>query len=115
MTMFLILPREAPKAFEGLSPEHMRRIIDRYACWGERLQQAGKLLGGNKLRDGEGRVLQGRSGNIVMTEGPFGETDEIVGGYWLVEAQDYNDAVQLAADCPHLEFGSLEVREVEAL
>lgn len=60
------------------------------------------------------RGLQGRGGNIVLTDGLFGETDDIVAGYWLVEARDYDEVVQLASDCPHLEFGSLEVRPVEA-
>ncbi len=114
MAMFLILPREAPEAFGGLSSDQLRRVLDKYATWGEQLREAGKILGGNKLRDGEGRVLRGRGGNIVVTDGPFGETDEIVGGYWLVEARDYDDVVQLSNDCPHLEFGSLEVRQVEA-
>ena len=53
-----------------------------------------------------------RDGNIVATDGPFAETKEQLGGYYLIEARDLNEAIQTAAGCPSARFGSVEVRPI---
>jgi hypothetical protein len=51
-----------------------------------------------------------------VTDGPYAETKEIIGGYWIISAENYDEAVELTRDCPSLEFGArMEVREVEPL
>ena len=116
MATFMLIARDVPQDLSDVSPEDMQRIIEKYVAWGQRLEAAGKKKHGHKLRDGEGRVLRGDGGSVSVTDGPFSETKEIVGGYWLIEAGEYEEAVELARDCPHMEYGSsLEIRQVEEL
>jgi hypothetical protein len=113
MPKFMILPYEHPGVFAGLSPAEMQRIVERYIAWTDRLRSAGKLKQGAKLKDGEGRILWGVGKNLKVTDGPYAETKEIVGGFWIVEAAGYDEAARLCADCPHLEFGTLSIRALE--
>lgn len=70
---------------------------------------------GEKLRDGAGRVLRREDGALVAADGPFVEAKEVVGGFWIVRAEDLDAAQALLAGCPHLEVGSLEVREIDEM
>jgi len=94
----------------------MQAIVQRYHAWTKGLAEAGHLLMGEKLRDAAGTVLRGVGGSMSATDGPFAETKEIIGGFWLIQADDLDHAVRLMSGCPHLEStGSLEVREIEEL
>lgn len=115
MARFLVLPRDPSGAWDDLSPAEMQRIVERYMEWGGKLAEAGKLESGEKLQDGDGRVLGGEGAALRVTNGPFAEAKEVVGGFWIVLAEDYDEAVRLVSDCPHLGFGSLEVRRIEEL
>ena len=87
--------------------------MQKYAEWTAQLAQAGKLRDAHKLRDGQGRRLVMKGGEIV--DGPFSETKETVGGYYLIEAKDYDEAVAIGRGCPVLDRqgGYVEVREIE--
>jgi hypothetical protein len=91
----------------------MQRIVERYIAWTDRLRQSGKLERSAKLKDGEGRVLRGAGRQLEVRDGPYAETKEIVGGFWVIEAADYDEAARLCAECPHLEFGTLSIRALE--
>lgn len=109
MPQFVLLLRDNGSFPTDISPEEIQAIIEKYGEWMARV----KALGGQKLRDQQGRVLTRNGKGIQMTDGPFAEAKEVVGGYILVEAPDYDAAARLCHDCPHLEFGSIEIREVE--
>lgn len=112
MARFVIIARDNPETFSHYSPQEMQAILERYMAWGERLASRGHMELGEKLTDGVGRVLgPGQS----PTDGPYAEAKEIVGGFWIVSARDLEEAESLASDCPHLEFGTLEVRPVEEM
>jgi hypothetical protein len=113
MSKFLIVAYDRPGDFADLSPADMQRIVERYVAWTDRLRAAGKLERSAKLKDGEGRILRGAGQKLRVTDGPYAETKEVVGGFWVVEAADYDEAVRLSADCPHLEFGTLSVRALD--
>lgn len=113
MPKFMLLARDVPQDFADLSPEEMQKIIEKYVAWGERLAAAGKNLDSNKLQDGTGRLLRRVNGKLAVTDGPFSETKEIIGGYWIIEADSYDEMQELVADCPHLEHGLLEIRQIE--
>lgn len=117
MSQFLVLLYDSPAAlerFSRLSPEEMQACIEQYVAWSERLAAEGRLVATEKLRDGTGRVLRGRGGAPVVTDGPFAETKEVIGGYFLIRAANYDDAVDVVRSCPHLEWdGTVEVREIE--
>ena len=99
-----------------MSPEEMQRVIEKLVAWSEGLSAQGRLVASEKLRDGSGRVLRGRGGSPTVHDGPFSETKEIIGGYFIVAAADYAEAVRLTRDCPHLEYGgTIEIREIEPM
>jgi hypothetical protein len=121
MPKFMIIPRdpsERPEAF-GIGPADMEKILQKYMDWTANLAKAGKLDHGHKLKDGEGRVI-GRAGGekggkVTVTDGPYMESKEIMGGYWVLNAANYNEAQALVMDCPHLQFGTLEIRQVDEM
>jgi hypothetical protein len=93
---------------ENISAEEIQGILERYGVWAERVGAKGQ-----KLHDNQGRVVARKDGGVAVTDGPYVESKEIIGGYFIVDADDYDSATRLAADCPHLDFGSIEVRQIE--
>lgn len=118
MPQFMLISQdsmEIPEGFE-ITPEIIQGIIQKYSDWADSLQKSGNLVSLNKLRDDPGKNIVGTGANRVVTDGPYAETKELIGGYWIITAADYDEAVKLASGCPSLEFGSrVEVREVEDL
>jgi hypothetical protein len=95
----------------GLSPEEIQKVMGRWTEWFERIAQKGKMQGANPLRD-EGKIVSGKNGRLVA-DGPFAESKEAIGGYFLVQADDLNEALEMAKACPALEYGvTVEVRPV---
>lgn len=115
MPNYMLLLYSGPNDFDDVSPAEMQRIIERYRAWSESLRASGHYLASDKLKDGEGRVLRRSNGKTRVLDGPFSETKEVVGGYYAVKAEGYEDAVRLCEDCPHLDFGLIEVREIDEL
>lgn len=118
MPQFMLISQDSPEIPEGfeITPEIIQGIIQKYNDWADGLQKSGHLVSLNKLREDPGKNIVGTGANRVVTDGPFAETKEIIGGYWIINATNYDEAVQLASGCPSLEFGSrVEVREVEDL
>ena len=109
MPQFLIMLRDERWNPESLSPEEIQAIMLKYRAWVERL--AGK---GHKLRDGEGRVVRRKDSGVTVTDGPYSEAKEVMGGYIVIEANDYDEAVRQCEDSPHLDFGSIEIRAIES-
>jgi hypothetical protein len=115
MAQYLLLIYDSPTAFEGLSPDEMQRIIGEYSAWAARLKDDGKLVASQKLRDGSGRVVRPRTGGgMKVLDGPYSETKEVIGGYFLIEATSYDEALRACEASPHLRYGgTIEVREIE--
>jgi hypothetical protein len=114
MPSYMMLLHEAPPDFSGFSAEDIQHVIDEYKNWRNGIAAQGKLSGGAKLRDEGGKHLSGANGDFRVTDGPFAEAKEVIGGYFTIEAADYDEAVELSKDCPHLKYGGrIELREVE--
>jgi hypothetical protein len=113
MAKYTLMLRESGNTFTNMSPAEMQAVIARYGAWRDELQRNGKFAGGHKLRDGEGRLMRRNGAKVVVTDGPFTEGKEVIGGFFIIEAPSYDEAVSIANSCPHLEFGTIEVREVE--
>lgn len=95
----------------GLSPEQLQKSVDQFMAWFERLKQEGKVKGGQPL-ERTGKIVSGKNGRVVA-DGPFAESKEAIGGYFLLQVDDLDEAVEIAKDCPILEYGStVEVRPV---
>jgi hypothetical protein len=115
-SFMLLLHRPADRARAGLSAEAIASITREYIDWADRVRAKGYLKAGSKLTDDAGRILRGNSGRVSTTDGPYAESKEIVGGYFLLSAGTYAEACRIAEDCPHLKYGTyIEVRQVEEL
>ena len=109
MADYLMLIRNGE--FADFSPEEIQGIIQKFSNWATRLREQGKLKDASKLADG-GVVIKSNGGNIV--DGPFTETKDAIGGFFLVEAADLAEATELARECPGLEYGDwVEVRPID--
>lgn len=96
---------------KSLSPEEMQQISDKWMAWFKGLMDAGKVTAGNPLEP-EGKVVSGKGGRVV-SDGPFAESKETIGGYFLLKVNTMDEAVAIAKDCPGLSYGArVEVRQV---
>jgi hypothetical protein len=79
----------------------------------EALKKSGHLIGVEALESVQtAMTVRVRNGKLSVTDGPFAETKEQVGGYFLIEARDVNEAIQVASKVPSVRFGTMEVRPV---
>ena len=107
MHQYLVISRG--KWDENAVQDDVQQAIDLFYEWYERNVAAGRMLPGSRLRT-EGKVVSKRG----MTDGPFTESKELVGGYWFIVADSLDDAAALAAENPCLAFGlTLEIRPLE--
>jgi len=113
MPKFVLLLREAGRYDPGMSPDQMQAITQRYIAWRNKVQQNGRSIMGHKLHDKHGRVVSGAGGAATITDGPYAEAREVMGGLFVIDANNYDEVVELTKDCPHLDFGSIEIREVQ--
>jgi hypothetical protein len=113
MPNYLFLLHSEPDTFKETSPAEFQAVIQKYHNWKLRMQNAGILLGGEKLQDGTGRLLRRTGGQTSVTDGPYTESKEVIGGLFQIRADNYAKAVEVASDCPHLEYGTIEIREIE--
>ena len=96
---------------KGLSPEEMQQVASQWMAWFKRLTEEGKAVAGNPLAP-EGKIVSGRSGRMVA-DGPFAESKEAIGGYFLLKVNSLDEAVAIAKECPGLPHGAkVEVRPV---
>ena len=111
---FLLLFRHSQEGPDP-TPAEMEQIMGKWMAWMQGMGARGEMAGVNRLQD-TGRVLRG-PGAADVTDGPFAEAKEIVGGYVLVNARDLAAAEAIARGCPGLAMGStiVEVRPVEPL
>jgi hypothetical protein len=116
MPKYMLLLHDDPSAFRTVSPEQMQKIIEKYVAWGSKLRSAGVLVASDKLTGEPGRVMRGKSGQVRVTDGPYSETKEVLGGYYTIQAGSYDEAVDRARECPQLEYGgTIEVRQVDEM
>ena len=113
MPKFVLLLRDDGRFDPSMSAAEMQAIVQRYIAWRAKIQQNGRSITGHKLHDQKGRVLRGNGSAMKITDGPFAEAREVMGGLFVIDAASYDEVVELSKDCPHLDFGSIEIREVQ--
>lgn len=97
--------------YNGLSPEEIQKVLSQSRAWFERLAAQGKVKGGQALVR-KGAIVSGKSGRLV-SDGPFAESKEAIGGYLLLDAETLAEAIAIAQTSPSLAYGtSIEVRPV---
>lgn len=95
----------------GLSPETVQTVMNEWYDWFEKLAQQGKATAGHPLAY-QGKLVSGKKGHAVI-DGPFAESKEAIGGYFLLRVRNENEAVEIAQNCPGLAHGvEVEVRPV---
>ena len=110
MPQFVLLLHDAAPLPDDISPAEIQSIIEAYTVWSKAINATGE-----KLRDGEGRLVRGGANGMTVTDGPYAEAKEILGGYMVIEAADYDAAVALCANSPHLGNGTIEIRQIETM
>lgn len=92
------------------TPDIMQEHMSKWMAWIDRLTKDGKYDSGEPLLPG-GKLVSGPDKNV--TDGPYTEGKEVVGGYFIINAKDLNEAVAISNDCPDLEYGgSVQVRQI---
>ena len=109
MPQYMLLLYDDPAKWQALSPEEMQKAVEKYSAWSKKPF----TLGSKRLADDPGRVIRPRDGRPTATDGPYSESKEVLGGYYLIEAASYDEAVQRTLDHPHLEYGGeVEIRQL---
>lgn len=110
---YLCLLYESESLWKTLPTEESDALMGEYFAYTEALKASGHYLAGNALQaTPTATTLRVRNGKISTTDGPYAETKEQLGGYYLIEAQDLNDAIQVASRIPGARYGSIEVRPI---
>jgi len=110
---YLCLIYENERAWETMPKEQADAMLGEYFTFTEGIKQSGQLLGGEALQPTQtATTVRVRSGKVSTTDGPFAETKEQLGGYYLIEANDLNDAIKVAAKIPSVRLGAVEIRPV---
>ncbi len=113
MSNFLFLFRGGDAARTEQSPEEMQEHMQKWGAWMGGLKEEGQLVDGLPLSK-EGKVVE-KAGEVI-TDGPFAEGAEVVGGYLIVSADELNEAVEVSKGCPIFEHGgNVEVREIMSM
>jgi hypothetical protein len=107
----LIYSEEA--MYPKMSAEDMAKMMSEYTAYTMDVKKSGALLGGNRLQPTHtATTIRVRNGKMSTTDGPFAETKEQLGGYYLLECKDLNEAIQSASRIPGARFGCIEVRPI---
>ncbi len=112
---YLCLAYEEESKLDALSRGEWDLLRHETLDYGEQLRKGGYLLSAEPLQSTRtATTVRVRHGQLAITDGPFAETRETLGGFFLVEARDLNEAIRIASRWPSARLGSIEVRPVEA-
>ena len=113
MSEFVLLYHSTPEAFRESkgTPEKTQQSMNKWRAWFKEMTDRGQLKSVGQPLERAGRLVVGKTKSV--TDGPFTETKDVIGGYSIVEAKDLDQAAHIASGCPILEVGgSVEVRPV---
>jgi hypothetical protein len=112
MQYMLLIFTDNPE-YEKSTPAQANEAMAAYTAYTEALQKAGVLRGGNRLRPVKAATtIRVKSGKTEVLDGPYAETREQLGGYYVIEVPDLDAALSWAARCPGASYGALEVRPI---
>jgi hypothetical protein len=110
---YLCLIYENERNWETMPKEESEAVMGEYFAFTDGLRSSGRYVAGEALQPTQtATTVRVRGGKVSTTDGPFAETKEQLGGFYLVEANDLNEAIQIAARIPSARYGSIEVRPV---
>ncbi|SFW59401.1 Uncharacterized conserved protein [Sinomicrobium oceani] len=110
MKKFLLLLHENAGTLQHLSPAEMEALAKAHYEWAAKLEEGGHFISGDGLEEGGVRITGKKP---VVQDGPYMESKEIVGGYYLLQARDLDTVIRIAKECPtHLWGGTTEIRPI---
>jgi hypothetical protein len=110
---YLLLIYGDESHWRSLGEDEWKAIDAEYGAFTDDLSAQGKLINANELQETEtATTVRVRDGEVMTTDGPFAETNEVLGGYYLIEADSLEEAVEWAARIPNARDGVIEVRPV---
>jgi hypothetical protein len=113
---FLLTLYSDDTQWNQMTPEQQQQGVAAYAAYGQALQKAGVYVGSNRLRPAEtATTLRTTNGKVQVLDGPFIESKESLGGYYLIEVADLDAALAWAGKCPGVGHGVVEVRAIWAM
>lgn len=119
MSRYIILmhdPVSMQKKMRELSQEAMAATVGKYMAWAGKMAGVDKMRGGEKLSLNGGRVLKGVGSSLKISKGAYRQDDAPLGGFFIIEADNYEQASELCRDNPQLEEGGIiEIRELEEM
>jgi hypothetical protein len=111
---FMCLAYEDERELNALSAGEWDTLRRETLAYVERLRKSGHLIATQALQSARtAATVQVRSGKLSVTDGPFAETKEQIGGFFMIEARDRDEAVELASQWPSARIGTIEVRPIE--
>ncbi len=115
MAKFMLILHKTPGTWKSASPEEMQQKVQRYQAWIDKIRSSGQYVTSEKLGEDGGKQLNVQNGRLTIVDGPYSETKEVVGGYFVLRAESYEEAVELARDCPFLEDGRIALRRTDPM
>jgi hypothetical protein len=110
---YLCLIYDEEKTMEAMPKGESDAFMGEYFTFTDNIKQSGHYIAGEALQPVQtATTVRMRNGKLSTTDGPFAETKEQLGGFYMIEARDLNDAIQVAAKIPSVRYGSIEVRPV---
>jgi hypothetical protein len=110
---YMLLLYSNEKNWNTFTPEQQQAGVAQYTAYGEALRKAGVFVASDRLRDTSGATtVTVVNGNTQVMDGPFADTKEQLGGYYIVDVKNLDDAISWAARCPGASHGHIEVRPV---
>jgi hypothetical protein len=110
---YLLLIYENEASFAGVSEAEQGKIFQEYIDYSKGIRKSGNYIAGEALQPvSSATTVRVKNGKTLTTDGPFAETREQLGGFYMVEAKDLDEAIKLAAGIPAARTGSIEVRPI---
>ncbi|MGH7653615.1 MAG: YciI family protein [Gemmatimonadaceae bacterium] len=110
---YLCLIYDNEASMRTMTKDESAKMMAEYGAFTEAIKKSGHYIGGNALQPtATATTVRSRGGKVTTTDGPYVETKEQLGGYYMIEAKDLNDAVQVAARIPAARVSGIEVRPI---
>ena len=110
---YMCLIYDDEQIWQGMSEDDRNAVFGEYGTFTQSIQESGNMVAGDALQPtSTATTVRVRDGETLMTDGPFAETKEQLGGYYLINAKDADEALAIAARIPSAKYGSIEVRPV---
>ena len=113
---YLCMVINEEKMLDAMPRAEFQALVDEHLAYDDVLRESGHYLASNALESVQtATTVRVRNGKMSVTDGPFAETKEQLGGFYLIEARDLNEAIQVAAKIPSARTGCIEVRPIREL